>query len=293
MNILVTGCMGQLGRSFRNAMELSDHRCIFTDVRDGDDVMALDITDQDAVSAAVKDNSVDLIVNCAAYTNVNKAEEEEDLAYRINALAPGILAKAAKDAGALLIHISTDYVFDGTGHIPYSEDMPVSPLSAYGRTKQAGEQLIADSGCRYMIFRTAWLYSSFGGNFVQTIYDKTASQPVISVVSDQIGTPTYAQDLADAISGIIESGMLDKTGIYHYTNEGVCSWYDFAKEICDMSGHLCDVRPCRTSDYPTKTRRPHYSVLDKTKVKETFGIEIPHWKDSLMFCIRQIEEKGL
>lgn len=293
MNILVTGCMGQLGRSFRNAMELSDHRCIFTDVRDGDDVMALDITDQDAVSAAVKDNSVDLIVNCAAYTNVNKAEEEEDLAYRINALAPGILAKAAKDAEALLIHISTDYVFDGTGHIPYSEDMPVSPLSAYGRTKQAGEQLIADSGCRYMIFRTAWLYSSFGGNFVQTIYDKTASQPVISVVSDQIGTPTYAQDLADAISGIIESGMLDKTGIYHYTNEGVCSWYDFAKEICDMSGHLCDVRPCRTSDYPTKTRRPHYSVLDKTKVKETFGIEIPHWKDSLMFCIRQIEEKGL
>ena len=293
MNILVTGCMGQLGRSFRNAMALSDHRCIFTDVRDGDDVMALDITDQDAVSAAVKDNSVDLIVNCAAYTNVNKAEEEEDLAYRINALAPGILAKAAKDAGSLLVHISTDYVFDGTGHIPYSEDMPVSPLSAYGRTKQAGEQLITDSGCRYMIFRTAWLYSSFGGNFVQTIYDKTASQPVISVVSDQIGTPTYAQDLADAISGIIESGMLDKTGIYHYTNEGVCSWYDFAKEICDMSGHLCDVRPCRTSDYPTKTRRPHYSVLDKTKVKETFGIEIPHWKDSLMFCIRQIEEKGL
>ena len=293
MNILVTGCMGQLGRSFRNAMELSDHRCIFTDVRDGDDVMALDITDQDAVSAAVKDNSVDLIVNCAAYTNVNKAEEEEDLAYRINALAPGILAKAAKDAEALLIHISTDYVFDGTGHIPYSEDMPVSPLSAYGRTKQAGEQLIADSGCRYMIFRTAWLYSSFGGNFVQTIYDKTASQPVISVVSDQIGTPTYAQDLADAISGIIESGMLDKTGIYHYTNEGVCSWYDFAKEICDMSGHLCDVLPCRTSDYPSKTRRPHYSVLDKTKIKETFGIEIPHWKDSLMFCIRQIEEKGL
>ena len=293
MNILVTGCMGQLGRSFRRAMAFSDHRCIFTDVRDGDDVMALDITDQDAVSAAVKDNSVDLIVNCAAYTNVNKAEEEEDLAYRINALAPGILARAAKVAGSLLVHISTDYVFDGTGHIPYSEDMPVSPLSAYGRTKQAGEQLIADSGCRYMIFRTAWLYSSFGGNFVQTIYDKTASQPVISVVSDQIGTPTYAQDLADAISGIIESGMLDKTGIYHYTNEGVCSWYDFAKEICDMSGHLCDVRPCRTSDYPTKTRRPHYSVLDKTKIKETFGIEIPHWKDSLMFCIRQIEEKGL
>ena len=293
MNILVTGCMGQLGRSFRNAMALSDPRCIFTDVREGEDVMALDITDQEAVSTLVRDRSIDVIVNCAAYTNVNKAEEEEELAYRINALAPGILAGVAKDAEATLIHVSTDYVFDGTGYVPYTEDMPVSPLSAYGRTKQAGEQLIVDSGCRYLIFRTAWLYSSFGGNFVQTIYDKTASQPMISVVSDQIGTPTFAQDLADTLAGIIEAGMLDRTGIYHFTNEGVCSWYDFAKEICDISGHLCDVRPCRTSDYPSKTRRPHYSVLDKTKVKETFGIGIPHWKDSLLFCIRQIEEKQL
>jgi dTDP-4-dehydrorhamnose reductase len=274
-------------------MALSDHKCIFTDVREGEDVMALDITDQETVSALVRDRSIDVIVNCAAYTNVNKAEEEEDLAYRINALAPGILADVARDAEVTLIHVSTDYVFDGTGHVPYTEDMPVSPISAYGRTKQAGEQLIVDSGCHYLIFRTAWLYSSFGGNFVQTIYDKTASQPTISVVSDQIGTPTFAQDLADTLAGIIEAGMLDRAGIYHFTNEGVCSWYDFAKEICDMSGHLCDVRPCRTSDYPSKTRRPHYSVLDKTKVKETFGIEIPHWKDSLMFCIRQIEEKGL
>lgn len=154
--------MGQLGRSFRRTMALSDHRCVYTDVRDGDGVAALDITDPEAVAAAVRENSIDVIVNCAAYTNVNKAEEEEDLAYRINALAPGILAKAAKEAGALLIHVSTDYVFDGTGHVPYTEDMPVSPLSAYGRTKQAGEQMIMDSGCRYMIFRTAWLYSTFG-----------------------------------------------------------------------------------------------------------------------------------
>lgn len=285
--------MGQLGRSFRRTMALSDHRCVYTDVRDGDGVAALDITDPEAVAAAVRENSIDVIVNCAAYTNVNKAEEEEDLAYRINALAPGILAKAAKEAGALLIHVSTDYVFDGTGHVPYTEDMPVSPLSAYGRTKQAGEQMIMDSGCRYMIFRTAWLYSTFGGNFVQTIYDKTASQPTVNVVSDQIGTPTYAQDLADLLAAIIEEDKLDRTGIYHFTDEGVCSWYDFAKEICDISGHLCDVRPCRTSDYPSKTKRPHYSVLDKTKVKETFGMEIPHWKDSLKFCIRQIEENQL
>lgn len=285
--------MGQLGRSFRRSMALSDHMCLYTDVREGEDVMALDITDQEAVSSVVRDNSIDVIVNCAAYTNVNKAEEEEDLAYRINAQAPGILANAAKEAGATLIHVSTDYVFDGTGHVPYTEDMPVSPLSAYGRTKQAGEQLIIDSGCQYLIFRTAWLYSSFGGNFVQTIYDKTASEPTVKVVSDQIGTPTCAQDLADLLAEIIAEGMLDRTGIYHFTDEGVCSWYDFAKEICDISGHLCDVRPCRTSDYPSKTKRPHFSVLDKTKVKETFGIEIPHWKDSLKFCIGQIEENQL
>ena len=293
MNILVTGCMGQLGRSFRRAMALLDHRCIYTDVRDGEEVLALDITDQEAVASAVRDNSIGLIVNCAAYTNVNKAEEEEDIAYRINAYAPGILADVARDAGAVLIHISTDYVFDGTGHVPYLEDMPASPQSAYGRTKLAGEKAVIESGCRYMIFRTAWLYSSFGGNFMQTIYEKTASEPVVRVVSDQVGTPTYAQDLADVIAGIIDTDMLDRTGIYHFTNEGVCSWYDFAKEICDMSGHLCDVRPCRTSDFPTKAQRPHFSVLDKTKVKETFGIEIPHWKDSLAFCLRQIQENEL
>lgn len=283
--------MGQLGRSIRRSMEFSEHRCICTDVRESGDAVALDITDPSAVAAAVREYDVDVIINCAAYTSVNKAESEEPLAYRINAEAPGILASAAREADALLIHVSTDYVFDGMGHVPYTEDMGVSPLSAYGRTKLAGEQAVTASGCRYMIFRTAWLYSSFGGNFVQTIYDKTASQPEIKVVADQIGTPTYAQDLADAIFSIIDAGMLDKTGIYHFTDEGVCSWYDFAKEICDMSGHLCRVVPCRTSDYPSPVSRPHYSVLDKTKVKETFGIEIPHWKDSLAFCMRQIEDK--
>lgn len=285
--------MGQLGRSFRRAMAVGGHECLWTDVRESDGVVSLDITDPEAVSSMVKEHSVDVIVNCAAYTNVNKAEEDEAVAFRINAEAPGILAAAAAEAGAVLIHISTDYVFDGMGYIPYTEDMPVAPLSAYGRTKLAGEQAVISSGCRYLIFRTAWLYSIYGGNFVKTIYDKTAAQPVVKVVADQIGTPTFAQDLADAIAAIIDADMLDRTGIYHFTNEGVCSWYDFAKEICDISGHLCHVMPCRTSDYPSPTRRPHYSVLDKTKIKETFNIEIPHWKDSLAFCLRQMEENTL
>lgn len=293
MNILVTGCMGQLGRSFRRSMALGEHECIFTDVREGEGVTALDITDPEAVSAMIRNHAVDVIVNCAAYTNVNKAEEEEELAFRLNAEAPGILAAAAAKSDAALIHISTDYVFDGCGYRPYTEDMPVAPLSAYGRTKLAGEQAVISSGCRYLIFRTAWLYSIYGGNFVQTIYDKTSSQPVVKVVADQVGTPTFAQDLADTIAAIIDADMLDKTGVYHFTDEGVCSWYDFAKEICDMSGHLCHVMPCRTSDYPSPTKRPHYSVLDKTKIKETFNIEIPHWKDSLAFCLRQMEENSL
>lgn len=285
--------MGQLGRSFRRAMSGSDHKCIWTDIRGNDDIISLDITDSEAVSSVVSGHSVDVIVNCAAYTNVNKAESEEDLAFRINAEAPGILAAAAAEAGAVLIHVSTDYVFDGMGYLPYTEDMEVAPLNAYGRTKLAGEQAVISSGCRYLIFRTAWLYSIFGGNFVQTIYEKTASQPVVKVVADQIGTPTFAQDLADLIASVIDAEMLGRTGIYHFTDEGVCSWYDFAKEICDMSGHLCHVVPCRTSDYPSPARRPHYSVLDKTKIKETFNIEIPHWKDSLAFCLRQIEDNSL
>lgn len=285
--------MGQLGRSFRRAMSGSDHKCIWTDIRGNDDIISLDITDPEAVSSIVSGHSVDVIVNCAAYTNVNKAESEEDLAFRINAEAPGILAAAAAEAGAVLIHVSTDYVFDGMGYLPYTEDMEVAPLNAYGRTKLAGEQAVISSGCRYLIFRTAWLYSIFGGNFVQTIYEKTASQPVVKVVADQIGTPTFAQDLADVIASVIDAEMLGRTGIYHFTDEGVCSWYDFAKEICDMSGHLCHVVPCRTSDYPSPARRPHYSVLDKTKIKETFNIEIPHWKDSLAFCLRQIEDNSL
>ena len=293
MNILITGCMGQLGRSLRRSLLNGDHECIYTDVRSGDGVIALDITDPAAVRAILEERAVDVIINCAAYTNVNKAESEEDIAYRINAEAPGILASAAREAGAVLMHVSTDYVFDGKGYKPYTEDMPVAPLSAYGRTKLAGEQAVEASGCRYMIFRTAWLYSIYGGNFVQTMLDKTASLPEVKVVSDQVGTPTFAQDLADAIVAIIDGGMLDRTGTYHFTDEGVCSWYDLAKEVCDISGHLCHVVPCRSSDYPTPVERPHYSVLDKTEFKETFGIEIPHWKDSLHVCIRQIEENSL
>ena len=293
MKILITGSMGQLGRSLRRSLDFTDHQCIYTDVRGTGDVQALDVTDPEAVRALVKDGEVDVIVNCAAYTNVSEAEVEEDVAYCVNALAPGVLASAAKEADAVLVHISTDYVFDGTGYLPYTEDMPAHPLNAYGRTKLAGEQAVIESGCRYLIFRTSWLYSPFGGNFVQTIYDKSASQPSIKVVSDQVGTPTFAQDLADTIAGIIDGGMLDKTGIYHFSNEGVCSWYDLAKEICDMSGSLCHVIPCMTADYPSKAIRPHYSVLDKTKVKTAFGVEIPHWKDSLAFCLRMMEENEL
>lgn len=293
MNILITGSMGQLGRSLRRSLDFTDHQCIYTDVRGTGDVQALDITDPEAVRALIKGSEVNVIVNCAAYTNVSEAEVEEDVACRVNAFAPGVLAAAAKEADALLVHISTDYVFDGTGHLPYTEEMPAHPVNAYGRTKLAGEKAVVESGCRYMIFRTSWLYSPFGGNFVQTIYDKSAAQPSIKVVSDQVGSPTFAQDLADTIASIIDGGSLEKTGIYHYTNEGVCSWYDLAKEICDMTGSLCHVIPCRTADYPSKVMRPHYSVMDKTKVKTVFGVEIPHWKDSLAFCLRMMEENEL
>lgn len=293
MNILITGSMGQLGRSLRRSMDFTEHQCICTDLRGTDDVLALDITDPDAVRKFVENRGIDVIVNCAAYTNVAKAEDEEEVAFRVNALAPGILAAAAKEADALLVHVSTDYVFDGKGCQPYTEDMPAHPVNAYGRTKLAGEKAVVESGCRYMIFRTSWLYSPFGGNFVQTIYDKTASQSSIQVVSDQVGTPTFAQDLADTIGSIIDDNMLDKTGIYNYSNEGVCSWYDLAKEICDMCGRLCHVIPCRTTDYPSNVARPQYSVMDKTKVKTTFGVEIPHWKDSLAFCLRMMEENEL
>lgn len=286
MKIVVTGALGQLGQEIMKLAAGSEHEFVFTDIRATDNVSLLDITDADAVDAFVG-KEVDVIVNCAAYTDVNKAESDEESARQINAAAAGILASAAAKADALLIHVSTDYVFDGTSTVPYREDCLPAPTGAYGRTKLEGERLVQESGCRYMIFRTAWLYSLSGRNFFLTMVNKTAELPQMTVVFDQTGTPTYAGDLAYLISHIIENGFLDRTGIYHYTDEGVCSWYDFAKEINSLVGHTCNVMPCRTEDYPTPARRPHYSVLDKAKVRETFGIEIPHWRDSLVMAVNE------
>lgn len=286
MKIVVTGALGQLGQEIMKLAAGSEHEFVFTDIRATDNVSLLDITDADAVDAFVG-KDVDVIVNCAAYTDVNKAESDEKSARQINAAAAGILASAAAKADALLIHVSTDYVFDGTSTVPYREDCLPAPTGAYGRTKLEGERLVQESGCRYMIFRTAWLYSLSGRNFFLTMVNKTAELPQMKVVFDQTGTPTYAGDLAYLISHIIENGLLDRTGIYHYTDEGVCSWYDFAKEINSLVGHTCNVMPCRTEDYPTPARRPHYSVLDKAKVRETFGIEIPHWRDSLVMAVNE------
>lgn len=286
MKIVVTGALGQLGQEIMKLAAGSEHEFVFTDIRATDNVSLLDITDADVVDAFVG-KDVDVIVNCAAYTDVNKAESDEESARQINAAAAGILASAAAKADALLIHVSTDYVFDGTSTVPYREDCLPAPTGAYGRTKLEGERLVQESGCRYMIFRTAWLYSLSGRNFFLTMVNKTAELPQMKVVFDQTGTPTYAGDLAYLISHIIENGFLDRTGIYHYTDEGVCSWYDFAKEINSLVGHTCNVMPCRTEDYPTPARRPHYSVLDKAKVRETFGIEIPHWRDSLVMAVNE------
>lgn len=286
MKIVVTGALGQLGQEIMKLAAGSEHEFVFTDIRATDNVSLLDITDADAVDAFVG-KDVDVIVNCAAYTDVNKAESDEESARQINAAAAGILASASAKADALLIHVSTDYVFDGTSTVPYREDCLPAPTGAYGRTKLEGERLVQESGCRYMIFRTAWLYSLSGRNFFLTMVNKTAELPQMKVVFDQTGTPTYAGDLAYLISHIIENGFLDRTGIYHYTDEGVCSWYDFAKEINSLVGHTCNVMPCRTEDYPTPARRPHYSVLDKAKVRETFGIEIPHWRDSLVMAVNE------
>lgn len=286
MKIVVTGALGQLGQEIMKLAAGSEHEFVFTDIRATDNVSLLDITDADAVDAFVG-KDVDVIVNCAAYTDVNKAESDEESARQINAAAAGILASAAAKADALLIHVSTDYVFDGTSTVPYREDCLPAPTGAYGRTKLEGERLVQESGCRYMIFRTAWLYSLSGRNFFLTMVNKTAELPQMKVVFDQTGTPTYAGDLAYLISHIIENGLLDRTGIYHYTDEGVCSWYDFAKEINSLVGHTCNVMPCRTEDYPTPARRPHYSVLDKAKVRETFGIDIPHWRDSLVMAVNE------
>lgn len=282
MNILVTGANGQLGNEMQRVAKTSSNHYIFTDVAQ------LDITDREAVLRAVKDNSIQVIVNCAAYTNVDKAEDDSETADLINNKAVENLAIAARENDATLIHISTDYVFKGDRCTPCREDWETDPLGVYGITKLAGEKSIERTGCRHIIIRTAWLYSPFGKNFVKTMQKLTAEKDSLKVVFDQVGTPTYAGDLADAITRIIETGQLGKQGIYHFSNEGVCSWYDFAREICELSGNTCNIQPCHSDEFPSKVKRPHFSVLDKTKIKDTFGIEVPYWKDSLKKCIREL-----
>ena len=286
MNILITGANGQLGRSLRRLGGVSPHNYLFTDVAE------LDITDAAAVLRTVEERRIDVIVNCAAYTDVERAEEDEPMAELLNHKAAGNLAAAAKATGATLFHVSTDYVFDGTAHTPYTEDVTPSPLGAYGRTKLAGERAVMASGCRYLIFRTAWLYSEYGKNFLKTMLCLSSERERLQVVFDQIGTPTYAGDLALAIFSIIESERYaGNEGVYHFTDEGVCSWYDFATEIAAAAGHdSCHIIPCHTSEFPTKAARPAYSVLDKTKIKTTFQMDIPHWRESMIYCLKQIEK---
>lgn len=285
MKILVTGALGQLGREISKLADSSEHTYIYTDVRACGGVSSLDITDAAAVDAAVQ--GIDVIINCAAYTDVNKAEGDAQAARMVNALAPAVLAEAAKAAGAMLIHVSTDYVFDGQTNVPYTEDAARNPLGVYGRTKMEGEDAIVKSGCRHLIFRTSWLYSNTGKNFFLTMAELTASNPELKVVVDQIGTPTYAYDLAYLITYIIEENLLDRNGVYNYSGEGVCAWYDFASEINSLLGHTCRIVPCRSEEYPTPAERPHYSVLDKSKVKRDFGIEIPYWRHSLAMAVQE------
>ncbi|MBR6576630.1 MAG: dTDP-4-dehydrorhamnose reductase [Akkermansia sp.] len=283
MKILVTGSNGQLGNEMRRVATraCSAHEFIFTDVAE------LDITNAAAVLEAAK--GVGAIVNCAAYTNVDAAEDNEEVAHLINATAAANLAAAAKAEGALLIHVSTDYVFGGDGNTPRTEDMPTSPLGAYGRTKLAGEQAITASGCRNIIIRTAWLYSIHGRNFVKTMLSLMSSRPALNVVFDQVGTPTYAGDLADVIGTILNTPA-PAEGIYHYSNEGVCSWYDFAVAIGQLAGSPCQVNPCHSSEFPSKVERPAFSVLDKTKIRTTFNLTIPHWHASLKRCVTALHE---
>lgn len=284
MNILVTGANGQLGQEMQRLSAVSPNNYLFTDIAE------LDITDAGAVRQAVEQNAVDVIVNCAAYTNVERAEEDEAAAEAINCNAVKNLADAAAATGATLIHVSTDYVFDGTGHLPYTEEAATSPLGAYGRTKLAGEKAVQKSECKHLIFRTAWLYSEYGNNFLKTMLRLTGEKEHINVVFDQVGSPTYAGDLAMTIFSIIEGGYFaGNEGLYHFTNEGVCSWYDFAVEIAAAVGHdKCRIMPCHTSEFPTKAARPTYSVLDKTKIKTTFGVEIPHWRESMIYCLKNM-----
>lgn len=286
MNILVTGANGQLGNEMRIVAKNSADNYIFTDVAE------LDITNAEAVEKIVKDNDVKVIVNCAAYTNVDKAEDDSEFAEILNAKAAENLAVAMKKNDGLLVHVSTDYVFGGTkNNTPCKEDEPANPTGVYGVTKLHGEQAIMATGCRHIIIRTAWLYSEFGKNFLKTMLSLTATKPQLKVVFDQVGTPTYAYDLALAIFDIVENRKYEgNDGVYHYSNEGVCSWFDFTKMIAEYAGNTqCDIQPCHSDEFPSKVVRPSYSVLDKTKIKATFGTVVPYWTDSLKVCMNNLK----
>ena len=284
MNILITGCRGQLG----NELQLQEtkhpsHQFFNTDVEE------LNICDQAAVDAYVAENQIDGIINCAAYTAVDKAESDKEKCTTLNTVAPAYLANAVEQRGGWIIQISTDYVFNGKGYLPYKEEDTPSPDSVYGSTKLASELGVSKFCKNAMVVRTAWLYSTFGHNFVKTMIKLGMERKEIGVVADQVGTPTYARDLASALLTIVEKGI--KPGVYHYTNEGVASWYDFTKAIHRIYGiQGCNVKPLHTDEYPTPAKRPHYSILDKTKIKKTFGIEIPHWEESLKDCIELLEK---
>ena len=285
MNILVTGALGQLGSELRIVAAGASDNYIYTDVAE------LDITDREAVFSLVEKQGVDAIINCAAFTDVDRAEDLPELAERLNAGAVANLADAMAARNGLLVHISTDYVFGGESfNTPIKEDAAGSPTGVYGLTKIHGEQAVLNSGCRHIIIRTAWLYSEFGRNFVKTMLRLTSTRPQINVVFDQVGTPTYALDLARAIFKIVDGRLYEgREGIYHFSNEGVCSWFDFARTIAAMSGSNCTVQPCHSSEFPSKVRRPSYSVLDKTKIKETFGVSVPYWTDSLSECLSKMD----
>ena len=294
MTILVTGANGQLGSEMRLVAASSKDKYIFTDVVDlpGVDTQILDITNMDDVCSIIKENNVKVVVNCAAYTNVDKAEDDLESCALLNAKAPENLAVAMKDVGGLLLHISTDYVFGGDPYnTPCREDQKGTPTGVYGLTKLQGEQAIKASGCHHIIIRTSWLYSEYGWNFLKTMLMLTSTKPQINVVFDQTGTPTYALDLAKVICEIVENRLYEgNDGVYHFSNEGVCSWFDFAKMIAAYSGNTeCDIRPCHSDEFPSKVKRPAYSVLDKTKIKTVFGVKIPYWTDSLKKCIGNLK----
>lgn len=301
MNILVTGANGQLGNEMRILAKESQDTYIFTDVNqvEGVETTYLDITNIEAIRTMVAENNVNAIVNCAAWTNVDGAEDPDkyELVEALNATAPENLAIAMKDVNGLLVHISTDYVFGAEPYnTPCREDQTGTPTGVYGLTKLHGEQKIIATSCKHIIIRTAWLYSEFGKNFCKTMMNLTATKPQLKVVFDQVGTPTYALDLAEAIhvilqdySNEVKEESYSKTGTYHYSNEGVCSWYDFTKMIAQYNGTtVCDIQPCHSNEFPSPVKRPSYSVLDKTKIKETFGISVPYWTESLKICLQNL-----